>query len=644
MKKNKRLLNVIIITISAIIIVLLFFVLFFKNKDIVFSINNKNIKIKIGETKKIEYQLSDSNLDINWSSSNEVIGINSNGEITANGYGKVIITGSIIKDNEKISDSCIVESYTGIEGISVDSVDVADGYLLMKPNSEFPLPFTINPTDAYITSLEYHSGDENVVIVSNDKIISGNIGSTIISVLVNKKIAKDIMVIVSDNNKDNSIVKEIDKVIFDDDNITMEMGDTKVLYYDVNPKNGYIDTIEWFSSNEEVAKVSEGVLEAVNVGETEIKIVINNKVSSTMNVIVKSSNSNIKIEYNPKTTIRVGETTKILASLDPITVNDNIKYTSSNPSVARVDNGVITGYSAGSTLITLTISNGKSKAYTINVLPQKGSLSGSANFWGYKSLNAKTPIYADKSFFQRLAANGIGLLQNNNYIITTAEGRYSYDISTNQLSINGKTIKVRIYYPTGEDLSTLNTLTYMGGRGETNFGGAFEDIRKNPSIVKSAGIIILLAEGNNTSFDGDSGAYTTLFVKAITKQKTGVKNSILGFSDGAHKVMHASNKMVYDRIIVFSGYTDGVSSLTNAKNSEVFFIIAPSDGNYTQAQTALRQMKESGFRNVTIVSSGSDMSKKFSDSFLVINPGSLMKNGHLTENVMRCGIIEYAND
>ena len=55
-------------------------------------------------------------------------------------------------------------------------------------------------------------------------------------------------------------------------------------------------------------------------------------------------------------------------------------------------------------------------------------------------------------------------------------------------------------------------------------------------------------------------------------------------------------------------------------------------------------MKNSGYNNVTIISNGTDMASKFSDKFLVITPGSIMKNGHLTENILLSGMIEYLND
>ena len=39
--------------------------------------------------------------------------------------------------------------------------------------------------------------------------------------------------------------------------------------------------------------------------------------------------------------------------------------------------------------------------------------------------------------------------------------------------------------------------------------------------------------------------------------------------------------------------------------------------------------------NVTIISNGTEMSKNFADKFLVIVPGSLMKNAHDTINILK---------
>lgn len=640
MEKNKRLLNIIIITISAIIVVLLSYILFFKKSDIIFSITNKDILVKIGEPVKINYELN-KDLVVNWSSNNGDININENNEIIANTYGSAIITGKVSDDKSSVTDTCIVKVYSGDIGVNISDITIDDGILLMKDNSDYEIPFIINPNNSYITSIEYNSSNPMVAKVDNNKIVSINEGVAIITMTVNNNISKEIKVVVSNKVSINSIIKEIDKVILKDKEITMEMGDNYELLYDTDPSNGYIENIEYISSDDSIVSVMDGVLSANNTGEVTVKIIINNNITDEMVVKVKSSKADIKIDKHPKTTIRIGEKTNVISHIEPV-INDKVVYKSSNPMVATVDNGVITGVSSGTAIINLSIDNGKTKTYQINVLPKSGSHSGAFNLWGYKSLNSKTPVLADMLFFQKLASNGIGILQGNTYIINTSNGNFSYDITSNLLTINNKKVKMRIYYPPGEDLSSLNTLTFMGGRGETNFGSLFTDIKNNPSMVKNSGILILIAEG--ASFDGESGAYSTMFVKAITKQKAGVKNSILGFSDGAHKVMHASSKMYYDRIIVFSGYTDGVDSLDNAKNSEVMFIIAPNDGNYSQAQNALRHMMNSGYNNVTIISNGSDMIKLFSHKFLVITPGNIMKNGHLTENILLSGMIEYLND
>ena len=643
MKNKKITINTLIIISSIVIVGLLCYILFFNKTDKYFKIIDNDIKIKIGSTKVINYFLSDNNLNIEWSSSNNDIIVNSNGELTANNYGSAVITGKVIVDDNVIINTCLVTAYSGDFGVTLQDIYVPSGYLLMMPNSSYDIPFTIVPNNSQVTSINYFTTDENVISVEDNKIISKNVGTVTLKVEYNDYLTKEILIKVSNEAIQNKIVDKAEKVILSEE-LSMEMGDRQELLYEIEPKDSYVENVEWISSNEDIVSITDGIIETKNIGEATVKVIINNEIEASMRVIVKSSNANILINSNPKTLIKVGDKETIKASIIPEGINDTIVYKSSNPSIVKVDNGIITGVSAGSATISLSISNGKTKTYNINVLPRSGSIKGSANLWGYNSLNDKVPTLANLSFFIGLAQSGVGIIQNNNYIVSSGNTKFTYDINSSILSVNGKRIKMRIFYPKGVDLSTTNTLTFMGGRGETNFDGFFKKIEQDPSIVKSSGILILVAEGQGISFDGDAGAYATMFVKTITKQKNNVKNSILGFSDGAHKVMHASNKIVYDKIIVFSGYTDGVESLVNAKNSEVMFIIAPNDGNYTQAQHALRNMKTSGYTNVTIISNGTDMIDKFADKFLVITPGTLMKNAHDTINVLNSRIISYAND
>lgn len=646
MKNKKTIINCLIVISAIIIIGLLYYILFFNKPEKTnpyFNLYDHNIELKVGTKRLLNYVLSDNKYELVWSSNNDIVTVSKDGEIYAKDYGKSTITGIVNVDGEIVTNTCTVTTYTGEIGVQIKEITTPEGFLMMRPNSEYDLPFAIEPYNAYVTSINYSSDDVNYVTVENNKIISKNEGSANIHMVVNGRYVGKILVVVSNSIDYDQIVKKVEKFSLEPE-IIMEVGDTEELIYTIEPENGYVENIEWYSSNNNIVTVDDGKIKAVNMGQATIKAIVNNNIESETIVNVKSTTAEVRINTNPKNVIKVGETTSIKASISPVGVNDNIIYKSSNPMVASINNGTITGISPGSAIITLSISNGKTKSLKINVLPMNGSMTGSANFWGYKSLNERTPVIANKYFYQSLAQNGTGILQNNLYVISTGTMKFTYDISSSILTAGGKKIKLRIFYPIGVDLSMTNTLTFMGGRGETNFDGLFKKIEENPTIVKSAGILALVAEGKNTAFDGDAGAYVTKFVKAITRQKAGVKNSILGFSDGANKVLHASKNETYDKIIVFSGYTDGASGLNNAKNSEVLIMIAPNDGNYSQAKSLLRSMKESGYKNVTIVSNGTELIKQFSDKFLVIIPGSLMKNAHDTINILNSGIIAYAND
>ena len=519
--KNKRIgtINSLIIVGSILIIGLFCYVLFFLNKEkTYFKLVDNNIKLKIGSTRKLNYFLGDEDLEIEWSSNNDSVTVSDNGEITANNYGTAIITGKV-KNQEVYFDTCEVTTYSGDVNISLKNIVLPGEYLLMKPNSNFDFSFAIEPNNAYITSINYSIGDENTAIIEDNKIISKNIGETSLVLNVNHQINKELLIKVTSEIEDNKLLPKITSASLGNE-ITMKKGETKELSLELEPIDGYVENVKWFSSDERIISVDKGIVNAKENGEAIIKAIINDLVEAKIKIVVNVDNADIIVSYYPKKLLKRGEKSIIRAN---VTSNENISYKSINPLIVNTTNEIITGVNVGSTEVSLSINNGKTKTFAINVLPQNGTINGSANLWGYESLNDKIPVYADLTFFQQLSQKGIGLLQNNSYMISYENNNFVYDINSNILSVNNKLMKVRIFYPKEVDLSITNTLTFMGGRGETDFDGLFKKIKESPSIVKNPGILILVAEGNkNISFDGDVGAYATMFVKALTKQKNNV--------------------------------------------------------------------------------------------------------------------------
>ena len=397
--------------------------------------------------------------------------------------------------------------------------------------------------------------------------------------------------------------------------------------------------------DEKVVTVQDGFIKAISSGSATITLKINSEFEKIVNVNVLVDAKDIKVEKYPKKVIRVGESTSIEASVIPSNAsNKKIEYKSSNSGVVSVNNGVIRGLSNGNATVKLSIENGKTISIDITVLPQKGVINGTGNLWGYQSLNAKGPTRAGTAFFQKIAQSGRGTLQGNIYTCSIGGVNYVYYIDSSTLSVNNERVLMRIYYPENTDLSNLNTFTYMGGDGEKNFYSFFSQIDKNPSLIKSAGVSILVAEGNGTKFDQNVVIYTTQFTRYIMNQKKGTRNSIAGFSTGGTKVMFAADKYDYDRVIVFSSYFNWPYNTNNVKNKEVMFYVPSKDHLFTQAKSTLNDMKRAGYTNVTIVTNSNDLVNAFGNTFLVINPGSSMLTGHLSDNVLRAGLFAYCND
>ena len=646
MKKSRR---VFIISLIVIGIIVILFYFFNKSKnDFQFSIENSYTEIKIGENYRINYKIN-SDIDIIWMSSDESIAkVDQNGLVSGIDYGMTIITGKVFFNDKEYYRNIVVNTYSGDKSVPLEKVQIPDGEILMRINSEYNIPFTLLPNNAYITSIKYDITDKNIIEVKNDKIIAKNIGKTELKIIINDSYNASILVNVVSDNVQNRIIKKLESISLKEEEINLKINEKKKIDYDIKPNDAYIENIKWESSDSNIVSVNDGEITANKSGIAIISLIINDTIKASLKVNVLIDASEIKVSLYPKTLLRIGETSEIIASVLPENATDKkIDYKSSNSSVVMVSNdGKVVGKSVGSATITLSIDSGKSMSINVNVLPVKGLINGTGNLWGYKSLNEKNPVRAREDFFQKLAQSGKGTLSNNIYTSINSGIKYVYDINNSVLNANGVRVMARFYYPKNTDLSSLNMFTFMGGDGENNFSGFFNSIDKDTSLIKSAGIVVLIAEGSryNTKFDQYAANSVVNFAKLIFNQKNGVRNSIGGFSTGGTKVFWTADKYNFDRVIIYSSYFNWPGSTMNLKNKEIIFYIPNKDILFNQARSTLSDLKKIGYSNVTIVSNSSELANRFSKDFLVINPGSLMISSHVTENVVRSNMFSYANE
>ena len=173
------------------------------------------------------------------------------------------------------------------------------------------------------------------------------------------------------NNNSNQVINDIavSSINFDKNSLSLYVGDVANLKANILPANATNKTIHWSSSNDSIVKVdNNGQIQALKEGSVVIKATSNNNITGSISISVNKKAIEVtSITVDSNINLNTAESYKINASVSPSNATDKtLKYTSSNTSVATVDNnGNIKGLSSGSATITVSSSNNITK--TINV-------------------------------------------------------------------------------------------------------------------------------------------------------------------------------------------------------------------------------------------------------------------------------------
>lgn len=203
---------------------------------------------------------------------------------------------------------------------------------------------------------------------------------------------------------------------------TIKVGDTLKLKLK-NAKG----KISWSSSNKKVASVtSKGKVTALKAGKTNI-IAENEGKKYKCVLKVKSKKENTEQTKQPKkTTVTLSQTAAVLemgsqialsVSVNPVSLTDQVVWTSSDESVATVLNGIVTGVNAGTCIISATV-NGSSASCTVQVNQAYGTVTGTVTYY----YNYKIGSLPD-------TGSMVSLLGNGEYKTAIVDGNGNYTIS-----------------------------------------------------------------------------------------------------------------------------------------------------------------------------------------------------------------------
>ena len=170
-------------------------------------------------------------------------------------------------------------------------------------------------------------------------------------------------------------VQAVTGVTLNKNTTTIKVGGTETLTATVEPANATNKAVTWSSSDASIATVKDGVVTAVTPGTAKITVTtVDGNKTATCEVTVTTATVPVTgVTLDPTSlTLDVNQTATLTATITPNdATNQNVTWTSDNPSVATVSGGVVTAVAPGEATITATTQDGSGKTATCTVTVNK---------------------------------------------------------------------------------------------------------------------------------------------------------------------------------------------------------------------------------------------------------------------------------
>lgn len=146
----------------------------------------------------------------------------------------------------------------------IKDINLNEEIITMKPNDIKKIEYSIEPSNGIIESINWESGNSNIIKVNDGIITAIKSGETTVKLTINERIIKTMDVIVS-KEITNLILKSNPKLV-------MKVGDKSSIKALVMPSNASNTKLIYTSSNNSVSVNSNGVVTANSIGNGIITI------------------------------------------------------------------------------------------------------------------------------------------------------------------------------------------------------------------------------------------------------------------------------------------------------------------------------------------------------------------------------------
>ena len=265
-----------------------------------------------------------------------------------------------------------------VTGVTI-TMDVAtpDVYI----GDSLTLKAVIEPANATNQNVRWTSSHPEVATIDGNGIVTGiSEGTTIITVTTD------------DGGLTNTCEVRVSKpyvpvagITLDKTEATMQIGDSLTLIPTITPSDATNQDVFWLSDNPAAISVENGVVTANSAGTATITVVTND---GHYQASCKVTAVDISLD---RYEMSISMTEKINLKLEVMPEDTNIIWTSDDPDVATVDNGVVTGVRLGTTTVRATTEDG-SVAVACQVTVERKGVLGDIDM--NKQINASDALMA----------------------------------------------------------------------------------------------------------------------------------------------------------------------------------------------------------------------------------------------------------
>lgn len=148
---------------------------------------------------------------------------------------------------------------------------------------------------------------------------------------------------------------EVTGITINQSSLSIARGGTANLTATVSPSNATDKTVTWSSSNPSVATVERGAVTAVGVGSATITAASNGRTATCQVTVTPKGVASIRLDKG-SASMNIREVLTLVATVEPADADDKtVTWTSSDESVATVDNGTVTAVGKGEAVITASV-------------------------------------------------------------------------------------------------------------------------------------------------------------------------------------------------------------------------------------------------------------------------------------------------